>query len=55
MRDTAPFPVTACSQRLQSSRKQEKKTGEGRKTSGGKKEEEKTREILEVRVKVVSP
>lgn len=30
MRDTAPFPVTACSQRLQSSRKREKKTGEGR-------------------------
>lgn len=44
MRDTAPFPVTACSQRLQSSSKQGKKTGEGReedkwRKKGGRKDQ----------------
>lgn len=54
MRDTALFPLTACSQRLPSSRKHtvtgREKDMQRQTDKGGE-----TGEILEVRVKVISP
>lgn len=47
MRDTALFPATACSQRLQSSRKlTETETGEGRKEVEKREEETDSRKEI---------